>query len=256
MPHTSKKYKKQNATPKGPNRMIIYAVIGVVAIIAIAGGYFVLSSAHSITSSTASVSNASSASTSVGSTNPSTSVTATGNLVYATFDTSQGTFVAELFANDTPRTVANFVSLAESGFYNNLVWHRIQAGFVIQTGDPTSRNGGGSPCTWGQTSDPNVSIPFEDSPYLHNTVGTLGMASTGAKVAGQSQFYINLADNSASLDGSYTVFGQVISGMSVVNAIGNLPISSACGNSGTGGPPENPSQAMLISVTISNTPPS
>lgn len=248
MPHTSKKYRKQQgSTPKGPNRTILFAVIGVIAVIAIAGGYFVLSSAQHTTTTTSTATNSTNSTASL-------SVTPANGLIYAKFDTTQGTFVAELYQNETPKTVANFVSLANSGFYNNLVWHRIVKGFVIQTGDPTSRNGGGSPCTWGQTSAPNTNIPFEDVPSLHNVAGSLGMASTGAGQPGQSQFYVNLADNSASLDGSYAVFGQVISGMNVVDAIGNLPISSACGSSGS--PPATPSQAMLISVTISSTPPS
>jgi cyclophilin family peptidyl-prolyl cis-trans isomerase len=130
----------------------------------------------------------------------------------------------ELFAQLTPKTVANFVNLSESGFYDNLVWWRIEPGFVIQTGDPTTRNGGGNRNTWGQGTS-GVSIPFEYSASLHNYAGYLGMASTGAGVGGSSQFYINLANNT-SLDGKYAVFGKVVSGMAVVQAIGAVPVEA------------------------------
>jgi peptidyl-prolyl cis-trans isomerase A (cyclophilin A) len=213
--------------------MTIVLVAVIIAVIAGAGGYYFYSSAlHSTTSETSTATNQS-------------------GVVYAKFDTSQGTFEAELFQNETPKTVANFVSLADSGFYNNLVWHRIVQGFVIQTGDPNTKNAQGNPCSWGQGGS-SSSIPFEYVPSLHNDYGYLGMASTAARAPGTSQFYINLANNT-SLDGNYAVFGKVISGMNVVNAIGNLAVSSACQSTG-GSPPANPSQAMLISVTIQSTP--
>ncbi|MBI3841415.1 MAG: peptidylprolyl isomerase, partial [Thaumarchaeota archaeon] len=117
---------------------------------------------------------------------------------YARIDTSMGSFEVELYASATPRTVANFVSLAESGFYTNLVWHRIEPGFVIQTGDPNTRGGGGDRAHWGE-GDSGVGVPFEYNSTLHNYKGYLGMASSGAGVGGSSQFYINLKDNSATL---------------------------------------------------------
>lgn len=243
MPHTSKKYRKPSTPSKGPNRTLILAVIAVVAIIAIAGGYFVYSSGRASTTTSTTNSTA---------TNPLglTTQTASGQsaLIYAKLDTSQGTIEIELFQNETPKTVQNFVNLAESGFYNNLVWHRIVKGFVIQTGDPTTKNGQGSPCNWGSGSS-NTTIPFEAS-SLPNNVGYVAMASTGAGQPGTSQFYINLANNT-DLNGNYAVFGKVISGMSVVDAIGNLPVTNC---SGGGTPPANPSQAMLISVTIQDSP--
>jgi peptidyl-prolyl cis-trans isomerase B (cyclophilin B) len=144
--------------------------------------------------------------------------------VYAKIDTSLGSFEVELFNSSTPVTVTNFVSLAKSGFYDNLTWHRIEPNFVIQIGDPNTRNGGGNRSLWGQGTS-GTSIPFEYDPSLHNYAGYLGMASTGAKVGGSSQFYINLANNT-SLDGQYAVFGKVLnaSGMKVVQAIGAVPV--------------------------------
>lgn len=167
-------------------------------------------------------------------------------VVYAKLNTSQGLIEIELFQNATPKTVTNFVSLADSGFYNNLVWHRIAKNFVIQTGDPNTRTGPNS--TWGQGGS-GQSVPFEYDSILHNAVGYVGMASTAAGVGGTSQFYININDNSGALDGKYAVFGKVIVGMDVAYAIGNLPIYNS-----PDGQPINPSNAKLTSVTISNTP--
>lgn len=171
--------------------------------------------------------------------------------IYATLNTSKGTFEVELYRSLTPITVNNFVNLAKSGFYNNLVWHRIDSTFVIQTGDENTKNGGGNNNTWGQYQ--GTIIPDEIVSSLHNYAGYMAMANTGAANSGSTQFFINLFDkNSASLDGKYTVFGHVISGMNVVNAIGGVPVYPA--------PPggvccqPSPPLPFLTSVTISNTP--
>jgi cyclophilin family peptidyl-prolyl cis-trans isomerase len=133
----------------------------------------------------------------------------------------------ELFSSLTPKTVANFVNLVNHGFYDNLVWHRIEKGFVIQTGDPMTRNGGGDRADWGKNSS-GVSIPFEYVSSLPNDEYYLGMASTGPGVGGTSQFYINLVNN-PSLDGYYAVFGKVISGFNVVQELGNAPVQTVDG---------------------------
>ena len=168
-------------------------------------------------------------------------------VVYAKLNTSQGLIEIELYQNATPKTVTNFVNLANSGFYNNLVWHRIAKNFVIQTGNSNSRNGLNN-STWSQPGT-GQAIPFEYDNSLHNAVGYVGMASTGTQVGGTTQFYININNNSATLDGKYAVFGKVIAGMDVAYAIGNLPIYNS-----PDGQPINPSDAMLTSVTISNSP--
>ena len=226
MPHSSKKYRKTETAPRKSGGKATFVVIGVVvAILVAAGGWYAYSSAQNTIHS---------------------STTTTGNaIVYATLATSQGTMKVELFGNATPITVNNFVSLAQSGFYNNLVWHRIVKGFVIQTGDPNTRNGGGNKATWGQGGS-NHTIPLEIVPSLHNDYGYLGMARASDPNSGSSQFYINLANNT-NLDGQYTVFGKVVSGMNVALALGNLSVDASS-------VPINVSQAMLISVTISNTP--
>ena len=172
-----------------------------------------------------------------------------GTSLYATLKTTHGTIVVELYRAQTPKTVTNFVNLANSHFYDNLVWHRMVPNFVVQTGDPNTRNGGGDRNTWGQgTSGQNV--PFEYNSSLHNNVGSVAMASTGAGVGGSSQFYINVADNSATLDSKYAVFGQVIVGMDAVNALANVPTTNQYSNAQN--QPLDPSAAMLISVIVSN----
>ena len=169
---------------------------------------------------------------------------ADARVVYAKINTSQGLIEVELFQSATPKTVTNFVNLARSGFYDNLVWHRIVSGFVIQTGDPNTRNGGGDRSLWG-TGGSSQTVPLEIDSSLHNYVGYLGMARSQDPNSGSSQFYINLADNSASLDGKYTVFGKVISGMDVAFAIGNVPVNAQS---------QPISPVFVTSVTISSSP--
>ena len=172
-----------------------------------------------------------------------------GTSLYATLKTTNGMIVVELYNNSAPKTVTNFVNLAKSHFYDNLVWHRIIPNFVVQTGDPNTKNGGGDRNTWGQGTSPQ-SVPFEYDSSLHNNVGYVAMASTAAGVGGSSQFYINVNDNSGSLDGKYAVFGKVIVGMDAANALANLPTTNQYPNALN--QPADPSNAMLISVTISN----
>jgi peptidyl-prolyl cis-trans isomerase B (cyclophilin B) len=188
--------------------------------------------------------------------NYTVTVTATGNGVthtvtprvatpiYAKLQTSNGTIEVELYQAQAPKTVANFVNLANQGFYKNLVWHRIVAGFVIQTGDPLTVNGTSDRSTWG-TGGSSQTIPLEIDPSLHNNQGYLAMARQTDPNSATSQFYINLADN-PSLDGQYAVFGKVISDpMGAVNKIAATPVNAQS-------QPIN--LVFLISVTISMTP--
>ena len=172
---------------------------------------------------------------------PSTSSSGS-NPIYAMINTSKGSFEIELFPSSAPKTVTNFISLARSGFYNNLVWHRIEPGFVIQTGDPNTRNGGGDRSLWG-TGGSNTTIPLEIDPSLHNYLGYLGMARGNDPNSASSQFYINLANNT-SLDGRYAVFGKVISGMDVVQAIGAVSVEAV------GGQHEPIDSVYVTSITI------
>jgi len=170
------------------------------------------------------------------------------NMEYAKLNTSMGLIEIELYRGQTPQTVDNFVNLAKSGFYNNIVWHRVARGFVIQTGDPNSR-GGLNNSTWGQGQGPNR-VPFENVTSLHNLPGYLAMARVGQDYgSATSQFFINLADNTRVLDGKYAVFGKVIVGMDVVNAIGGVPVYS------TASPPDGQpiTNIFLTTITISDT---
>mgnify|MGYP005858972893 CR=1 FL=1 len=125
----------------------------------------------------------------------------------ATVDTSKGTFVLALDAARAPVTVNNFVFLARERFYDGLTFHRVEAGFVIQGGDPKGDGTGG----------PGYTIADEASGLSHGE-GALGMAKSAAPNSAGSQFYVTLAPQ-PSLDGRYTVFGSVSSGLEVVKSI-------------------------------------
>ena len=163
---------------------------------------------------------------------------------YAAISTPLGPMVAELYPTSAPKTAANFVSLANAGFFNGLVWHRIVKGFVIQTGDPQTKNGGRDRRTWG-TGGSDQTVPLEVS-SLRNGIGTLGMARSQDPNSGSSQFYINLAENSF-LDGQYTVFGKVISGMEAAERIGAVPVDPS-------DQPLDLAKAVVTTITIRETP--
>jgi cyclophilin family peptidyl-prolyl cis-trans isomerase len=126
---------------------------------------------------------------------------------YAIIETSEGNIKVELRADKAPKTVANFQDLAKSGFYKNMIWHRVVKGFVIQTGDPTGTGTGGA----GKQVNDEISD-------LNFTEGILGMANSGPNT-NDSQFFITTADAQESLNGKYTSFGQVIEGMNVIKKI-------------------------------------
>jgi cyclophilin family peptidyl-prolyl cis-trans isomerase len=134
-----------------------------------------------------------------------------------------GDIVIQLDAADAPQTVANFVKLAQSGFYDGVKFHRVIAGFMDQAGDPLTKDDS-QEAAWG-TGGPGYTIPDENL-NAHNGVGVVSMANTGQPNSGGSQFFINAVDNGF-LDGKYSVFGKVISGMDVVTAINNTPVDSS-----------------------------
>lgn len=133
----------------------------------------------------------------------------------ATITTSKGVIVAELFDDETPDTVANFEKLANSDFYDGTRFHRVIANFMIQGGDPWSKDANDPRAG---TGGPGYRIKCETHKNTHRHVaGTLSMAHAG-KDTGGSQFFI-CHSAQPHLDGKHTVFGQVTSGMDVVNAI-------------------------------------
>jgi peptidylprolyl isomerase len=125
--------------------------------------------------------------------------------------TSMGNIMIEL-RDDMPITTNNFKNLAQQGVYDNTIFHRVIDGFMIQGGDPTGTG-------FGDPSIPNIKDEFTDN--NKNDRGTIAMANTGAADSGSSQFFINLVDNNY-LDSKHPVFGNVIEGMDVVDAIAKV----------------------------------
>ena len=149
----------------------------------------------------------------------------------ATFETNHGTFEVELFEDRAPRTTKNFIGLAEKGFYDGVIFHRVIEGFMIQGGDPTGTGRGG----------PGHTIDDEFGPGLaHDSEGVLSMANAGPDTGG-SQFFITLA-GTPWLDGKHAVFGRVVDGIEIVRTIGGVET----------GPGDRPVQAVVMeSVQIS-----
>ena len=165
--------------------------------------------------------------------------------LYAVFQTSKGTITARLFEKDTPIAVRNFVALAQGTkpwkdpktgamvkrpLYDNLTFHRVLPGLMIQAGDPTAT--GSHNC--------GITIPDEFLPGLRFDLGgKLAVANTGAPDSGGCQFFIT-TDAMSQWSGKYTIFGEVVSGLDVANKISRAPVR--------GDRPVDP--ARLIGVTI------
>lgn len=130
--------------------------------------------------------------------------------------TSMGSFKVALTDTITPVTVDSFLSRVRHKFYDGLIFHRVIDNFMIQGGDPLGTGYGG----------PGYTTPDEFSSKLKNLPGALAMANSGPNTNG-SQFYINLVDNTSSLDGKYTVFGMVTTNFTVVQSIGHVPTNSS-----------------------------
>jgi len=147
----------------------------------------------------------------------------------ATMQTNQGTIELELHDGDAPQTVENFRKLADDGFYNGVIFHRVIPDFMIQGGDPTGTGSGGP------------GYQFEDELNEHKVErGALAMANAGPNTNG-SQFFIVTADACPWLDGKHTVFGRVTSGMDVVDSISGVDT----------GPGDKPREDVRIeSVTL------
>lgn len=137
----------------------------------------------------------------------------------ATFETTKGTLVAELYAPEAPKTVENFEKLANQGFYDGVKFHRVIDEFVVQGGDPYSRDLPAGDRRIG-TGGPGWQIPCETAgnPHKHE-VGALSMAHAG-KNTGGSQFFVVLSEaNTRHLNGVHTVFGKVTQGLEFLPSI-------------------------------------
>jgi cyclophilin family peptidyl-prolyl cis-trans isomerase len=140
-------------------------------------------------------------------------------------ETTKGKVVIALRADLAPKHVEQIKTLAKKGFYDGVIFHRVIADFMAQTGDPTGTGTGGSDL-------PDLKAEFSDTPYVR---GTVGMARTQNPNSANSQFFITFGDASF-LNGQYTVFGQVVEGMDIVDKINK------------GEPPANPDK--IVKATI------
>jgi cyclophilin family peptidyl-prolyl cis-trans isomerase len=138
-----------------------------------------------------------------------------GDIVKIRIETTEGEIHAELYAKEAPKTVENFVMLANKKFYDGIIFHRVIPGFMVQTGDPTGTGRGG----------PGYQFKDEFSPKLrHDKAGVFSMANSGPNTNG-SQFFITVAPT-AWLDNRHSVFGQVTQGMEIVQKIVSAPRDS------------------------------
>lgn len=153
--------------------------------------------------------------------------------------TKFGDIEVELYSDSAPKTVENFKDLTKKGFYDGLIFHRIVPGFVIQGGDPYTRNTTNR-SRWG-TGGPGWNIKAEFNKNTHSR-GVLSMARSQDPDSAGSQFFIVLKDSNF-LDGQYTIFGKVKSGMDAVDKIASLETDHADA-------PINPDQAEIIKVTV------
>jgi peptidyl-prolyl cis-trans isomerase A (cyclophilin A) len=165
--------------------------------------------------------------------------------IYAQFDTTEGSFTVRLFDKEAPKTVENFVGLAEgtkewkdqatgqarkSPFYDGIIFHRVINGFMIQGGDPLGQGTGGPGYKFGDEFHPT---------RRHVRAGILSMANAGPNTNG-SQFFITLGPT-PHLDNRHSVFGEVVKGLDVVQRIGNVPT----------GPQDRPLKPVVMNhVTI------
>ena len=164
----------------------------------------------------------------------------------AVFQTSIGTFKAEVFLAEMPVTAGNFVTLAKSGFYDGLHFHRVIKGFMIQFGCPFSRDPGSPRAGTGGPPPGTIADEHLETARFSNEPGTLSMANTGRPNSGGSQFFINTVHNSY-LDwftpgqSKHPVFGRVTEGMDVVRAIETTP-------TGPGDRPKTPVQVVKVTI--------
>lgn len=136
----------------------------------------------------------------------------------AILHTNKGDITIEFFEADAPKTVENFTKLAKDGFYNGTKFHRVIKAFMIQGGDPLTKDDA-QKMAWG-TGGPGYRFADEIRANNQNNIGTISMANAGPNTNG-SQFFINVHDNNF-LDTKHTTFGHVISGMEIVTSIENV----------------------------------
>ena len=164
----------------------------------------------------------------------------------AVFETSLGTFKAEILLAEMPITAGNFIALAKSGFYDGLHFHRVIKNFMIQFGCPFSKDPENPRAGTGGPPHGTIADEHPESAKLSNEPGTLAMANTGRPNSGGSQFFINTVHN-AYLDwfspgsSKHPVFGRVSEGMDVVKSIETTP-------TGSGDRPKTPVKVIMVTI--------
>jgi cyclophilin family peptidyl-prolyl cis-trans isomerase len=164
----------------------------------------------------------------------------------ATFETSLGTFKAEIYVDQMPVTSENFLSLAKSGFYDGLHFHRVIKNFMVQFGCPLSRDPNSPRAGTGGPPHGTIADEHPEGAKLSNEPFTLSMANTGRPNSGGSQFFINTVHN-AYLDwfsggaSKHPVFGKVVEGQDIVKKIETTPTAA-------GDRPRTPVQVVKITV--------
>ncbi len=183
-----------------------WIIAGGALILALAGGLYILSGNSTVSNS---------ADTATGNTTIKATTTMPSQYTQATIHTSAGDIVVNFHNADAPKTVDNFAKLAKEGFYDGTKFHRVIKDFMIQGGDPLSKNDSDK-ARWG-TGGPGYQ--FEDEINSHKLVrGSLAMANAGPNTNG-SQFFIVTAEATPWLDGKHTNFGEVVSGIDIVQKI-------------------------------------
>ncbi len=214
-------------------------VFGILAIVVVAAGAWIFFSHSMRASQKAAVkdSNTVVAGDASSPTPTPSSTTAPATVTSATLHTNKGDITIEFSTADAPNTVANFIKLARAGFYDGTKFHRVIKNFMIQGGDPLSKDESKA-AMWG-TGGPGYSFADEIGANNKNNVGTISMANSGPNTNG-SQFFINAAPNNF-LDDKHTVFGHVTAGLDVVQAIDNVQTGAA----------DRPLEAVVInSITL------
>ncbi len=164
----------------------------------------------------------------------------------AVFETSLGTFKAEIYLDKMPVTAKNFIDLAKSGFYDGLHFHRVIKAFMIQFGCPHSKDPNSPRCGTGGPPHGTIADEHPADAKRSNEPGTLAMANTGQPNSGGSQFFVNVVHNS-NLDwfspgqSKHPVFGRVTEGMDVVKKIETTP-------TGAGDRPVTPAKVEKITI--------
>lgn len=178
--------------------------------------------------------------------NPTNSANSNSTQETAIIQTAQGPITIEFLPQMAPNHVENFKKLAQDGFYNNTIFHRIIGNFMIQGGDPNTKGNESQRNNWG-TGGPGYAIDeeFNDVPHIR---GIVSMARSSDPNSAGSQFFI-VTNNSQFLDGQYTAFGRVIQGMDTVDKIAGLPTTSSFGQADQ---PNNPDDARITGISIVN----